>query len=56
MDKTRILVIDDFQSNLFCFENLFSNDKFKIYLATNGVEGIRMCEEIISDVIVARGK
>lgn len=51
-DLHAILVVDDNAEIINYIKQIFQ-DKFKIYNATNGTDGLKICKEVLPDIIIS---
>ncbi|RNL55746.1 hybrid sensor histidine kinase/response regulator transcription factor [Pedobacter jejuensis] len=51
-DLHSILVVDD-NTEIIDYINQIFKDNFKIYRATNGIEGLELCKEFLPDVVIS---
>ncbi|MFC4211228.1 two-component regulator propeller domain-containing protein [Pedobacter lithocola] len=51
-DLHSILVVDD-NTEIIDYINQIFKDNFKIYRATNGIEGFELCKEFLPDVVIS---
>ncbi|QNN40554.1 hybrid sensor histidine kinase/response regulator transcription factor [Pedobacter roseus] len=51
-DLHSILVVDDNTEIIGYIKQIFQ-DKFKIYNATNGLDGLKICKEVLPDIIIS---
>lgn len=51
-DLHSILVVDDNMEIIGYIKQIFQ-DKFKIYNATNGIDGLKICKDVLPDIIIS---
>lgn len=50
--RKKMLVVEDNESNLFLLRYIFEKNRFKVYEAKDGLEGVNMAQEVTPDIII----
>lgn len=51
-DLHSILVVDD-NEQIITYINQIFHQNFRVYMATNGLDGLKMCEEYLPDIVIS---